>query len=280
MLAEPTERRSSKRFTVEADRAEVVVDFDRTDHRAIISDTSATGFGLLLLRGSQVAPGSQLRMIDAGTKTVFELEVVHVRREESFLYVGLRRVSCESPHSVPLFRFAGYSYNLKMPGASPLIFIGVVFGFSFTCITLVELISGAPGHSKQTPNSVHEQALIDARQRLSPAEKRQRLLERSRRNRTNQLLTRQNSQTTASLWEQITGPNREQVGRLVGDRNISWNELVTQLNLSQVQQKRIQGLLDSNDPEKVQAARTRMMTLLTAEQRSAFNQLLATLPLN
>jgi Spy/CpxP family protein refolding chaperone len=39
-------------------------------------------------------------------------------------------------------------------------------------------------------------------------------------------------------------------------------------------------LLNSDDPEKVLAARTQMMTLLTAEQRSAFNQILATLPLN
>lgn len=281
MIAEPIERRSSKRFTVEADRAEVVVDFNSTDHRAVISDTSATGFGLLLLRGSQIAPGNRIRLIDAETNSVSELEVVHVRPDESFQYVGLRRVSCETAHSVPMFRFAGYSYNLKMPGASPLIFVGVILGFSVTSISLVELMSGGAADSKQTKNSVHEQALIDASQRLSPAEKRERLLERARRNRTRQVVSRRrDSQTTTNLWEQITGPNREQVGRLVGGRNISWNELVTQLNLSQAQQERIQGLLDSDDPKKVQAARTQMMTLLTAEQRSAFNQLLATLPLN
>ena len=280
MIAEPIERRSSKRFTVEADRAEVVVDFDGADHRAVIADTSATGFGLLLLKGSQIAPGSRIRLTDKGTKAVFELEVVHVRPEEGFQFVGLRRVSCTTPHSVPLFRGAGYLYQLKMPGASPLIFVGVVFGFSFTCISLVELMRGGVGDSKQTKHSVHEQALIDSSQRLSPAEKRQRLLERARRNKARQVATQQDSQTTSSLWEQITAPNREQVGRLVGGRNISWSELVTQLDLSQAQQDRIQGLLNSDDPEKVLAARTQMMTLLTAEQRSAFNQMLATLPLN
>ena len=82
--------------------------------------------------------------------------------------------------------------------------------------------------------------------------------------------------STANSAVKLRAPS----GRLVGGRNISWSELVTQLDLSQAQQDRIQGLLNSDDPEKVLAARTQMMTLLTAEQRSAFNQMLATLPLN
>jgi hypothetical protein len=280
VIAEPIERRRSKRFAVEADRAEVVVQFDGADHRAVMSDMSATGFGLLLLKGSRIASGDRVQLTDQKSKTVFELEVIHVRPEESFQYVGLRRVSDRTPLSIPLFRFAGKMYKLPMPSFSPLIYVGVVLGFSGTSITMIELLTGDTGHTKQTQNSVHEQARIDASQRISPEEKRQRLIARSQSRRTNPIVSRPDIEITPSFWERITGPNREQVGRLVGGRNISWSELVSQLSLSKVQQNSIQGLLHSNDVEKVEAARTQMMTLLTDEQRSVFNQLLATLPLN
>jgi hypothetical protein len=280
VIAEPTERRSSKRFAVDADRAEVVVEFDGVDHRAVMSDMSASGFGLLLLKGSKIAPGSRLQLTEADADTVFTLEVVHVRPEECFLYVGVRRVSDTTRFSIPLFRWAGRTYELKMPiGAAPLIFVGVIVGFSGTCIGLVELMRGV-GNDRGTQSSAHQQFLHDRSTRISPEEKRERLLERSQKQRSRQLLTRPELLESTSLWERLTGPNREQVGRLVGNRNISWSELVSQLELSKEQQSRIQGLLNSNDAQKVQAARSQMLTMLTAEQRSAFNQLLAALPIN
>lgn len=280
MIAEPIERRSSKRFTVEADRAEIVVNFDGADHRAVMADMSATGFGLLLLKGSRVAAGDKVQLSDPDTGTVFELEVVHVRPEDGFQYVGLRRISDETPFSIPLFRFAGKTYTLKMPGASPLIFLAVVFGFSGSAISMLKFMESAGGAAKQTPNSVHEQAIIDARERISPEEKRRRILARTQRYADKRLGVGRELELTPSFWERITGPNREQVGRLVGGRNISWSQLVSRLSLSKAQQDRILGLLHSDDPSKVEAARTQMMTLLTAEQKSTFNQMLATLPLN
>lgn len=280
MIAEPTERRSSKRFTVEADRADIVVEFGGEDHRAVMSDMSATGFGLLLLKGSRVAPGDHIQMTDPETETVFDLEVVHIRPEDGFQYVGLRRVSDETLLSIPLFRFAGKMYKLTMPGASPLIFVGVVLGFSGSGITMMEFLKVAGSPSKQTPNSVHEQSIIDAKPQISLEEKRRRILERSQRASTRNVASHRDIELTPSFWERIIGPNREQVGRLVGGKSISWSELVSQLNLSTAQQDRIQGLLNSDDSDKVEAARSQMMTLLTAEQRSTFNQMLATLPLN
>jgi len=280
VIAEPTERRSSKRFTVEADRADIVVEFGGEDHRAVMSDMSATGFGLLLLKGSRVAPGDHVQLTDPDTDTTFDLEVAHVRPEDGFQYVGLRRVSDETPLSIPLFRFAGKTYELKMPGFSPLIFVGVVLGFSGSAITMMEFLQGAGNAAKQTPNSVHEQAIIDARPQITLEEKRRRIFERAHHASTRNVASRRDLELTPSFWERITGPNREQVGRLVGGKKISWSELVSQLNLSKAQQDRIQGLLNSDDSDKVEAARPQMMTLLTVEQRSTFNQMLATLPLN
>ena len=280
MIAEPTERRSSKRFTVEADLAEVVVEFGGEDHRAVMSDMSATGFGLLLLKGSRVAPGDHIQLTDPETDTTFDLEVVHVRPEDGFQYVGLRRVSDETAFSIPLFRFAGKTYNLKMPGFSPLIFVGVVVGFSGSAIMMVELLHGAGDAAKQAPNSVHEQAILAERPRFSLEEKRRRIFERIQRASTKSVASRQDLELTPSFWERIIGPNREQVGRLVGGKNISWSQLVSQLSLSKVQQDRVQALLNSNDQNEVEVARSQMMTLLTDEQRSTFNQMLATLPLN
>ena len=280
MIAEPTERRSSKRFTVEADRAEVVVEFGGEDHRAVMSDMSATGFGLLLLKGSRVAPGDHIQLTDPETDTTFDLEVIHVRPEDGFQYVGLRRVSDETMISIPLFRFAGKTYKLKMPGSSPLIYVGVVVGFSGSAIMMMELLQSAGESVKQTPSSVHEQAILADRPRLSLEEKRRRILERAQRPSARSVTSRQNLELTPSFWERIIGPNREQVGRLVGGKKISWSQLVSQLSLSKAQQDRVQVLLNSNDRNEVDAARSQMMTLLTDEQRSTFNQMLATLPLN
>ncbi len=280
MIAEPTERRSSKRFTVEANRAEVVVEFGGEGHRAVMSDMSATGFGLLLLKGSRVAPGSHVQLTDPETDTTFDLEVVYVRPEDGFQYVGLRRVSDETSLSIPLFRFAGKTYKLTMPGSSPLIFIGVVLGFSGSTIMMMEFLHSVGNAAKQTPNSAHEQAILAERPQLSLEEKRRRIFERTHRASTRTVTSRQKLELTPSFWERITGPNREQVGRLVGGRSISWSQLVSRLELSKAQQDRVQALLNSQNQNEVAAARSQMMSLLTDEQRSTFNQMLATLPLN
>jgi hypothetical protein len=279
VIAESIERQSSKRFTVEADLADVVVNFGGADHLAVMSDMSAAGFGLLLLKGSHVAPGDRVQLTDSETDTTFKLEVVHIRPEDGFQNVGLRRISDETSFSIPLFRFAGKNHKLKMPSVSPLIFLVVVFGFSGSAISLLKFLESAGSAAKQTPNSVHEQAIIDARQRISPEEKRRRILARTQQYTDKRLVGRQELELTPSFWERITGPNREQVGRLVGGKTISWSQLVSRLGLSK-KQDGILGLLSSDDPSKVEATRPQMMTLLTAEQRSTFNQMLATLPLN
>lgn len=280
MIAEPKERRSSKRFTVEADRADIVVEFDGEEHRAVLSDVSATGYGLLLLKGSRVAVGDQVHFTDSETGTVFDLKVVHIRPEDGFQYVGLRRVADKTPLSIPLFRFAGRTYKLTMPGASPVIFFAVVFRFSGSAITMLEFLQLNGNADKLTPNSVHEQAIMAERPRITLEEKKRRILERTQRSSTRSVTGRRNLELTPSFWERITGPNREKIEQLVGGKEISWSQLVSRLELSKAQQDRILGLLNSDDPGKAKAARTQMMSLLTAEQRSAFNQMLATLPLN
>ena len=280
MIAELTEQRSSKRFTVEADRADVVIDFDGTDHRAVISDISATGFGLLLLKGSHVTLDDKVQLTDSETGTIFNLKVVHIRPEDGFQYVGLRRVSDETPFSLPLFRCSGKTYTLKMSGASPLIFIAVIFGFSGSTISMMKLLDTTGSVGIQNPDYVREQATIDAQQRISPAEKRRRIVARTQHYTDKRQKGRQEIELTPSFWERITGPNHEQVGRLVGGKNISWSQLVSLLDLSKRQQDRIQSLLNSNEPDKVSSAKSQIMTILTADQRSTFNQLLAALPLN
>lgn len=278
MTAATTERRSSKRFTVEVDRAEVQVEFNGLQHRAVMAEMSATGFGLLLLKGFRVAPGDSIRLREPGSKTVYDLEVVHVRPEDGFQYVGLRQLSDATPYSIPLFRIGAKTYRLPIPSFSPLLYVAVVLGFSGTSITLIELMSGGFGPVKQTPNTAHEQALIDASNRMTLAEKRQRLLERVKSRATSSGSGRSGIDITPGFWERITGPSREQVGRLLGRSSFSWSELVSQLGLSPTQQERIQGLIHDNDSEKGQSARSEMVKLLTDEQRSAFNQMLATFP--
>ena len=45
------ERRNHKRLPVPHDRAQAMVVIGRREYRAVIADMSATGFGLLMIRG-------------------------------------------------------------------------------------------------------------------------------------------------------------------------------------------------------------------------------------
>lgn len=279
MIAEPTERRSSKRYSVETDRAEVSVRFAGADHEAVMADMSGSGFGLLLMKGSHVDPGQLIRLTSFDGNTVFDLEVVHVRMEDVFQHVGLRRLNDENCSTVPLFRRGEKSYSVQLPGASPLIFIGTIVGFSATCIGLVEIIRPDPDRIKKPPMSAHQQALADAANRLSPEEKRQRILERT--NRHKEVRFRKKEKPTPNFWTRLTGPDRKQMKELVGSRDISWHELVRKLELSTTQQNRILTTLINEEPIDLQLrdAREEMISTLTSEQLAKFNQLLATLPI-
>ncbi len=95
------ETRTAKRYIAPSDRAQAVVIIDGEEHDAVISDVSASGFGLLLFRGLNVPEGSVLRLV--ADDSIHECEVIHTRPEDSFQYVGVRRLTDAAMTEVSLF---------------------------------------------------------------------------------------------------------------------------------------------------------------------------------
>lgn len=105
-----------------------MVIIDGEEHDAVISDVSASGFGLLLFRGLHVPVGTVLRLV--ADDSVHECEVVHTRPEESFQYVGVRRLTDAAMTEVSLFA-CGSSLSKNGSFACPL----TIFSFVI-CIVL------------------------------------------------------------------------------------------------------------------------------------------------
>ena len=95
------ETRTAKRYVAPSERAQAIVIIDGEEHDAVVSDVSASGFGLLLFRGLHVPRGTVLRLV--ADDSVHECEVVHTRPEESFQYVGVRRLTDAAMTEVSLF---------------------------------------------------------------------------------------------------------------------------------------------------------------------------------
>jgi hypothetical protein len=95
------ETRSAKRYIAPSERARAIVIIDGEEHDAVVSDVSASGFGLLLFRGLHVPEGGVLRLV--ADESVHECEVIHTRPEDSFQYVGVRRLTDAAMTEVSLF---------------------------------------------------------------------------------------------------------------------------------------------------------------------------------
>lgn len=111
------ENRTAKRYVAPPDRAQVMVIIDGEEHDAVVSDVSANGFGLLLFRGLHVPLGSVLRLV--AEDSVHECEVIHTRPEDSFQYVGVRRLTDAAMTEVSLFA-CGASLSKNGSFACPL----------------------------------------------------------------------------------------------------------------------------------------------------------------
>ncbi len=123
-----SETRMTKRYVAPSERAQAIVIIEGEEHDAVISDVSASGFGLLLFRGLHVPAGMVLRLV--ADDSVHECEVVHTRPEESFQYVGVRRLADAAMTEVSLFA-CGASLSKNGSFACPL----TIFSFVI-CIVL------------------------------------------------------------------------------------------------------------------------------------------------
>lgn len=265
------ERRTHKRLPVPNDRAQAMVVIGRREYRAVIADMSATGYGLLMLRGVPAEMGGKLRIVTE--EGISECEVVHIRNEENFLHVGTRRISEVQFTELPKFRKASQFFRQSITAASPLIFLAVVFGFSSVMIGMIIVIdvASAPGTNEA---SVVDQALAADNQ---PDEVEPEVVEEVPTPReivatevkafldsADQALDDLQSRHQRMLASVLDGSGRE------------WDDVAEELQITSRQSDEIRQTLE-NAPEnqKLLVTRARLMSLLSADQRSRLSGILA-----
>ena len=256
-------RRSHTRLPVPHDRAQAMVVIRRREFRAVISDMSASGFGLLLLRGVELEVGSQLRVVTS--EGITECEVAHTRCEENFLYVGVKRLS-EIPFvEMPVRGHARRYFRQVMSTASPLILLGVVFGFTSVVIGMVVVVDVASALDVDQKRAVRNVADVieEIPEKVVPREvvavEVTEILNRAGRN-----------------LEALQAPHTRQLSRLLDGTGREWGELADELGVTSEQNEAIAAALDESPQETAELeTRTRLMALLTASQRNRLSEILA-----
>lgn len=263
------------RFPVHEDRAEITVLVNHVPHSAILADMSAGGFGLLVLRGLQLGPDSQISLVM--DDMLFECRVAYARSEEAFQFLGLERLRDVSVLTMPKMSAPTSFYKESFNGSNPLIFVAVVFGFSGLMIATLSTLGigggGAPRKSQTTVTNIRD--LEDQQQDVVKA---------GREFRDHSV--QQAKQTVAKAKRFVLTVSEQQsraASVLTGSKDVAWDTLVKQLDLTGQQVERLLELANesqsksgSNQLEPTGQFRENVLDVLTPEQRRRFSQLIAT----
>lgn len=276
MAFDTQENRKHKRYAVPTDSAEVSIILDGEEHRAIMSDTSADGLGLLLMPGATVEPGRILRLV--ARDTVHECEIVHIRPDDVFLHVGTRRLADVAMADVKLFRDTRNLFGARqvsvtlMSSAGLLIALGAFAIYGLMSMGVDVLPSRSEEEIAREKTALAMQRPLH--ERVQDAQKRQEERRRAR------IAAKANKKRDDGIFSFLTRKSRV-TENLVGNRRVNWDDLVTGLGLSASQQSEIldsaEQLMDSSSAPPG-AAKARAMKVLTKEQRSKFATLVATAP--
>lgn len=271
------EKRISKRLAVPQDRAQALVVMGTREFRGVIADTSSTGVGLLMLRGTSVPPGTRLKLVTE--EGIADCEVIHTRNEESFLHVGIRRLSEIPFEELPKFQKSQRFYQQSMGTASPLIFLGVVLGFSSVMIGMILFVDVASSRNAQQAE-VEELRLrtVEASAAEAIAEFETELLEP-------ELTLRQAAATEVNEFldsaeeslDKLKSRHSRMIATVLEGTGMEWEEVAKQLRITTEQEARIRAALDADPFEQTTViTRARVMSFLDQEQRASFARILAT----
>jgi hypothetical protein len=253
--------RDFRRYSVQSERADGVVSFDGLEHDAVIADTSATGFGLLMMRGVHLEVGQTVRLM--ANDALHECEVAYIQPEEAFLHVGVKRLSDTPMVELKVFHMGRALYKPKAGGMSFLIFIGVIVGFSGMFISVATVMGfkrnnegfGPTVNSTETHNGgSRAQSGVSLKERIEQQKKRA------------LLGSRQLEQAGDSLSSDL---RRQQaaIRKLVNGSSLSWDKLSETLGLSSSQQRQLLDVLNSGSD------RESALDILSADQRRKLDQM-------
>lgn len=275
-------RRDFKRIPVPSERAQVLVVIHEQEHRAVMADMSSAGFGVYVLPGVMIEPGLRLQLIcDEG---IHVCEVTHIRSEGDFEFIGLKRTATlpliETPRPAKERRW----YRFQFSGGAPMGFIVFCCLLSFACTA--GFVALRPHLAKLLDHVTMQEKRDDrARIRNSAARGQYDMLIGGRRVSVEQTpVSRRNPGANSAAQTDANQPSRAErqqlvLSRLFGANVPDWDEFVSRLRLSEVQQERLLKLLGSPDLTGIAPNRTvaqsRLSSLLDDAQQAAFARLMS-----
>jgi hypothetical protein len=246
----------------------------RREYRAVIADMSATGYGLLMLRGVPAELGAKLRIVTENG--ISECEIIHTRKEENFLHVGTRRVSEVTFSELPKFSKATQFFKQSMTAASPLIFLAVVFGFSSVMIGMIIVIDVA------TAPATNESGVVDRAlaKTEEPDEEPPEDVEEVPTPREIVAAEVQAFLDSADkALDELQTRHQKMLASVLDGSGREWGEVAEELQITPRQEDEIREALEyAPDDQSQLVTRARLMSLLSADQRSRLSGILAAVP--
>lgn len=262
-------QRSTIRIEVNQDRAQITVMVNSAQHLAILADVSAGGFGVLLMKGVGVKVGQTVTVIT--DDSVFDCEVMHLRPDDTFQFVGLRRVKDLTEISLPPV-LAAQSFSSNGFDFSPMglvMFVGVALGFSGAMIGIVSFLGidgsgsgGGGGQGRTVVTNVRELEKETIREIEKGA-----------------TYTATSVSNIKEMAAASANASSQAAALMTGQSEISWNTLVSELQLSGNQQQQILGLTNSGKPATGSpVSRNQALSVLSEEQRARISRLMQSKP--
>jgi hypothetical protein len=265
------DRRKSKRYLVADSCANCVAIVGNREFQAVLSDTSACGFGLMLLTGVPVDRDQQLRLITGDG--IHDCRITHTRREESLLHVGVERLSDVSLVNLPSRQRSKKFFRFGATGASPFVFIAVVLGFTSVAGIIVLGMDMAN-------NSDTEEVIIVDRTPQHTAEQHQEIRAKTAKT------AKSSIRYIDNYFDELTIEQRVSFNSVVTQANFGWSDLVSRLKLTRTQQRSVieliqeQAGVQSSKEERFNTMRDAIRDVLEENQQQRFDLMWVVRPQN
>lgn len=271
-------KRRSKRIPALPDRAQILVVVEGQEHRAVMVDQSSDGFGVYVLPGVPIQTGVRLQVIcDEG---IHVCDVMHMRHENDFEYLGLKRVETlpllETPRRAKQRRW----YKVTISSKPPVGFIAFSFVLAFACTA--GFLAGRPYLEKILGGRTSQKKMQSAVERMNASRKRANEAAADVASLKDRLTKKSDASSHPALTPQAALLSQQQqtaLLRLFGPKPPSWSDLVRRVELNADQEARLPTLAGANlaarEAPSRAIAQARVNSILSEPQRVAFARLVA-----
>jgi hypothetical protein len=257
------ERRKTRRYEISDSNAECMAIVGNREHRAVLSDTSACGFGFMLLSGVHAEPDQRVRLVT--TDGIHDCRITFSRQEDSLQHVGVERLSDVSLVGLPRRQRTKKVFRFGASGASPFVFLGVILGF----VSLAGIFVIGMEMAKGSDND--EIIVIDQTPQHTP--------EKDRRSNVKIKKTARKIRYINSYFDELTFEERVSFNSIATQVKLSWDDLVSGLKLTRNQQRSVIALIQdlagvqSSEQESFDEMRDGIRDVLQENQQRRFDNM-------